>query len=471
METLLTIGPLGHHFAARTYTILTLGFTTVDEAAQERAIENLKLAADKITEEIPYLRGQVVTEGFTDTDSGTHRVVPCPQYDRPGKFVEVKDFRKEKDVPTYGEILSKNGPLSLIKGELFSPGLGFPHVYPQHLPTPVVLMQANLLQGGMLLTICGQHNVMDGNANARFMHMFAKLCSGGELSSSERAGALADRTQAIPEPHANQSLDPVSFYRAPSTLKDSPPPWPPVYGKSRWRTYHISAENIAKLQAMARDKSSASPDSNVEYVSTNDILTGLIWRNIIRVRNIDQAGAQTNLIRAVNGRTRFEPPLSPDYLDHVIYCPYTKLAVTDLLSLPLYRIAEKLRQTLADEVTPHMLQSFVHLLKTTKDRSTISYGASMTANDMLITSFVSQGIYDVNFGEDSGLGDPAAGTAGLPDLVRRPDLPGGEGIVWILPKGRDGSIDLAMHLFDKDAVALATGQGSDEWNGLVEYIG
>jgi hypothetical protein len=152
-------------------------------------------------------------------------------------------------------------------------------------------------------------------------------------------------------------------------------------------------------------------------------------------------------------------------------CTYTNVPVKDLLSKPLYSIAQKMRKSLLEGATSRDFESFVHLLQTTKDRSTISYGASMTANDMMITSFMSQGIYNVSFGADSGLGNADPELQGYPDIVRRPDLPGGAGIVYILPRARDGSIDVTVYLGDEAVDALGKGDGSEEWAELVEYVG
>ncbi|KAL2210420.1 hypothetical protein CC79DRAFT_502303 [Sarocladium strictum] len=473
MTTLLNLGPLGHHFEARTYTVLTLGFTTIDDAAQQRAVKSLSTAADKIVQVIPWLAGQVVIEGFTQDDSGTYRVVAYPPHDGPGKFLRVKDCRKIKDTPTYADILLKKAPLSMLHGDTFSPHVGFPNIYPPDQVMPVVVMQVNLLEGGILLTFCGQHNVLDGNANARFIHHLAKICSGQDLKPEEIVAANDGRPTAIPESTSDTSFDPLEYLRRPSSLADAPPHWPPIYGTSRWHCFHLPSASVAAFKRITKDGRVAteSEEQAVPYVSTNDVLTAFIWRHLLRVRHIEDENAKSNCVRAVNGRARFDPPISQNHFDHVIMCPYTGIPVKELLSLPLYSIAAKLRKSLLEGATSRDFQSFVHLLQTTKDRSTISYGASMTANDIMITSFVSQGIYDVNFGAESGLGNANPEMQGYPDVVRRPDLPGGTGIVYILPQARDGSIDVSLHLEAEEVDALGKGAGSEEWTELVEYVG
>ncbi|KAH8176411.1 transferase family protein [Sarocladium implicatum] len=473
MATLLNLGPLGHHFEARTYTILTLGFTTINDAAQKRAIQSLSTAADKLVEVIPWLAGQVVIEGLTNDDSGTYRVLEYLPHDGPGKFLRVKDCRDIPGMQTYQEILSRRAPLSILHGETFSPCVGFPNIYPPDQPMPVVIVQANLLHGGIFLTFCGQHNVLDGNANARFIHHFAKICSGHALHPDQVAAANSGRPTAVPASASDEAFDPLTHFRRPSMLGDSPPSWPPGYGKSRWHCFHLSASSVADLKSIAKTgrKTTPSLDAGAPYVSTNDVLTAFIWRHVMRIRHLEDNTAKTNCVRAINGRARFDPPISQDHIDHVITCLYTGLSVEDLLSLPLYSVAEKLRKTLLEGATPHHFQSYVHLLQTTKDRSTISYGASMTANDMMITSFTSQGIYDVDFGTDSGLGNAEPELQGYPDIVRRPDIPGGDGIVYILPQARDGSIDFTLHIDDDAVAALGEGAGHEEWTRWVDYIG
>ena len=473
MAALLDLGPLGHHFETHTYTVITLGFTTIDATAQKQAVKSLLLAADKIVQVIPWLGGQVVIEGLTQDDSGTYRVIEYPPHDGPGKSFQVKDCRGIPNVPSYQDILSRKAPLSMLHGDTFSPCVGFPNIYPPDQTMPVVVVQANLLDGGIFLTFCGQHNVLDGNANARFIHHFARICSGQDLHPDEVEAANTGRPAAIPKTSLDVSFDSLAYLRRPSSLKDALPVWPPAYGKSRWHCFHLPASSVAELKSIAKTGSAKVPstDREVPFVSTNDVLTAFIWRHMLRIQNLEDTSASTNCVRAVNGRARFDPPISENHFDHVISCFYSELTVKELLSLPLYSIAEKLRKTLLESATSHHFKSFVHLLQTTKDRSTISYGASMTANDIMLTSFTSQGIYEMNFGKDSGLGNSEQELQGYPDIVRRPDLPGGDGIVYIMPQARDGSIDVTLHIDDDAVAALSGGAGSEEWTRWVDYIG
>ncbi|KAK0387069.1 hypothetical protein NLU13_5382 [Sarocladium strictum] len=422
---------------------------------------------------IPWLAGQVVIDGRTQSDSGTNRVIAYPPHDGPGKFLRVKDCKEIPDMPTYQDILRARAPLSMLHGQIISPCVGFPNTYPPDQVMPVVVMQANLLHGGIFLTCCGQHNVLDGNANARFIHHFAKICSGQELHPDAVAAANTGRPNAVPATTLDANFDSLAYLRKPSSLGEAPSQWPPTYGKSRWHCFHLPASSITALKHIARDgcPTVLQGDKSVPCVSTNDVLTAFVWRHVLRVRNLEDGTAKTNCVRAVNGRARFDPPISDNHLDHVIMCPYTELSVRNLLSLPLYSIAERLRGSLLEEATSHKFQSFVHMLATTKDRSTISYGASMKPNDITVTSFASQGIYDANFGANSGLDNADPELQGFPDTVRRPDLPGGDGVVWILPRARDGSINVSLHLDDEAVVALSEGRGSEEWTNLVDYVG
>ncbi|KAL1601413.1 hypothetical protein SLS60_006326 [Paraconiothyrium brasiliense] len=464
MSTFPELGPFGQMSGVHTYNVKTLGFTTQDDAAQERAIERLTAAANQLASHFPWLTGQVINSEANSKSSGTFKIVPYPPHDGTAKFIHVKDCKEL--LRPYRTILEAKAPLSMLDGRILSPGYGFPYMYPSAEKMPVFYAQINLLKGGILLTINAQHNVMDANADSRIIRCFARLCAGGEVTPEELDMGNTDRDKIFPPSStSDEELDELEWFRMPSMLPFSPP-WPPQYGNAPWHCFRISASNITALKEMTK-----APISNTHsgdaytapYFSTDDILTALIWKHLVRSRS--PSGASTSgLVRAVNGRPHFDPPVPAGYIGHAVTCVWTRVPLSELLSLPLPSLASALRKNLIEHASPHQLKSLVNLLRTTDDKTTINYGASMNPEtDLMLTSHVGHGIYEADFGKESGLGKP--------DIVRRPNLPDGRGLAYLLPKGRDGSVDVVAGLLPEDLRTLREGEGCEEWEKYVEYFG
>jgi hypothetical protein len=466
MSTLLELGPIGQMVGVHTYNHKTLGFRIPDEAAQENAIASLTAAANKIVSHFPWLAGQVANVGASPTSSGTFKVVGYPPHEGPSKFIHINDC---KDLlQPYDTILKAKGPLSVLPGNVLTSEYGFPNFYPSAIDMPVLKVQVNLLQGGIFLTIRAQHNVMDANADSKVIGYFARLCAGGDLTAEEVTWGNIDRETVLPSVFSDENVEKLEWMRMPSMLPFNPKPWPPQYGDAPWHCFRMSASSIASLKNMASSpapEARAHGSSDAPFFSTDDIMTAFLWRNMVRSRSLDlESNVQTGLVRAVNGRARFSPPISSDYLGHVVTCIYTHVTLSELSSMPLPDIALALRKSMLEKTSPRHMRSLVHLMRTTKDKTTINYGASMNPKtDVMITSHAAHAIYDADFGEKSGLG--------LPDIVRRPQLPDGRCIVYLLPKGRDGSIDVLISLDANELKTLNDGEACEEWNKLVEYIG
>lgn len=461
---MLELGPFGQMIGVHTYNVKTLGFSTPDDAAQNRAIASLTAAASKMASHFPWLTGQVVNFEANSTSSGAFKVVSYGPHEGPNKFLHIKDC---KDLlQPYATILEAKAPLSMLDGRILSPGYGFPYMYPSAEAMPVFVVQISLLRGGLLLTFNAQHNVMDANADSKIIRCFAKLCAGGEVTQEELELGNGDREKYFPPITSTDELDKLEWFRMPSMLPFSPP-WPPQYGNAPWHCFRIPASSIAALKNMAKAPSvNDQTDSayNAPYFSTDDIMTALVWKHLVRSRALPGDTTTSGLVRAVNGRQHFDPPIPAGYIGHTVTCVWTRIPFSELLSKPLPSLAHALRKNLIQYASPNQLKSLVNLLQTTEDQTTINYGATMNMDtDVMLTSHTAHGINEANFGNESGLG--------LPDFVRRPNLPDGRGLAYLLPKGRDGSVDMVAGLLPEDLKTLREGEGSEEWNTYVKYIG
>jgi len=145
---LLALGPLGQMPSLSRYTIITLGFALEDGFDIQSILDQ---AANKIVDSFPWLAGQVVVEKPAEdnpTSSGTFRIIEYQPHNGTGKFVHVKDC---KDLcPGFAELVKSRAPASMLDGSIICPAYGSASRYPEDVIKPVVIMQANIIKGGLL---------------------------------------------------------------------------------------------------------------------------------------------------------------------------------------------------------------------------------------------------------------------------------------------------------------------------------
>lgn len=151
-QTLLTLGPFGQMPSLSTYTIITLGFSLPDPSNLEATLSS---AANSIVSSFPWLAGQVVvdhsdshSDGTETPSSGIFKIAEYEPHSGPSKFVHIKDCTSL--CPSFAELSAARAPTSMIDGSIVSPAYGFGACYPEEVVKPVVVMQANIIVGGLL---------------------------------------------------------------------------------------------------------------------------------------------------------------------------------------------------------------------------------------------------------------------------------------------------------------------------------
>ena len=121
--------------------------------------------------------------------------------------------------------------------------------------------------------------------------------------------------------------------------------------------------------------------------------------------------------------------------------------VGKFLSEPLGVVTSQLRSAL-DPITSDLKQRTLALatvLARSPDKSQISFVANVDpAKDIMLSSWAKLDCYELDF--NLGLGTPEA--------VRRPRFDPVEGLIYLMPRRRDGEIAVGMCLRDKDLERL-----------------
>lgn len=179
---------------------------------------------------------------------------------------------------------------------------------------PMLLVQANFIQGGLLLTINAQHGCMDMRGQGQVLYLLAKACRGGKFTAEEVEVGNMQRVNRIPllgkdsaDCKATAGEDPRRDKAEPAQGSSSALPISqplPV-----WTYLAFPSSSLSSLKSLATKTLPADT-----FVSTDDTLTAFIWKAISRTRQArlqQQQGhtsPSTTLTRNVDVRRHFGLP-------------------------------------------------------------------------------------------------------------------------------------------------------------------
>lgn len=448
---------LGQLTSLKLYTHLALGFALDDE--RDLIIAELQKAAEKLIKAFPFLAGHVIRRGSGPGKTGLATVVPYPAGARLSPIV----VKKCQDVcPPIDNILNSGAPMSLLDGETLAGRIGGPNQYDESRElAPVLEIQANFLQGGLILVFQGNHNIMDMNGMGQIIQLYAKALRGEKFSDFEIMQGNRDRRNIV------KLLDPD---RLPDMCKYTPitklgVPSQPAAQKSeaRWAYFTFSAQNLARLKEAASRPISEGPyaTTTVPWITTDDALSAWICQRIFqaRLRRLPKAPKAT-ICRAVNARRFLEPPIPKEYTGHAVTCVYTEVSLdTPAATSDLPRLANMMRSGIL-AITSHAIQSFATKLDSLDDKGELSFGAQLDLStfDITISSWSALEVGLTEFGK----------VLGRPAFAKRPRLSPMESIIYLMPKTLEGHIDVACCLKERDIVSL---QSDGEFTRYGRYIG
>ncbi|KAG6904968.1 hypothetical protein DXG01_005908 [Tephrocybe rancida] len=310
--------------------------------------------------------------------------------------------------------------MSMLHESLLAPRRTIPSPSERSLPRPVFFLQATFIEGGMILTVLAQHQVM---------FLLHKACRGEAFTSEELE--LGNRTRGEAVPLFDDSYDlgrEVQRWTVkPAVPADKGAPPPP---KVTWANFSFSPSSLSSLKSHATQ----TLPEGAAYISTDDALSALIFRSVLRARLSRLSlslspSTQTTFARAVDVRRYLSlPPKYPGLLQSMSYLSYP---VQQLVEAPLGAIAHALR-TLVDPHTSqlaHDARALATALHRAQDKGSLSVTAALDlGTDVMLSSWAKENSYELDFGLNLG----------TPEAVRRPCFDLVESLVYLLPRTREG---------------------------------
>ncbi|KAM5341758.1 hypothetical protein ACJ41O_014789 [Fusarium nematophilum] len=436
----------------RIYTQISLCFPVPDPSLHASIIDTLNQGLERLSESFPWVAGQVKGENGSDGNTGTFKIKPLDKTPR----LIVKDLRHDPSALTMDGLRKAEFPMSMFDENVIAPRKTLP-IGPNHSPEdpePVLLLQLNFIEGGLILTVNGQHGAMDMTGQAEIIRLLSKACRGEAFTEEETATMTLERKTIVPlldDYEPGPELDDQIIKPAvaqPGSKPEAPP-------SASWAYFSFSPKALSELKVRAT--SSLSPSTR--FVSTDDTLTAFIWQSVSRVRlaRLPDSTTETNFARAVDVRTQVGAPKGyPGLLQNMTY---HKATLQEIAQEPLGATASRLRSELAPEKLLFRTRAMVTYLAQQADKSNFSFTAGANpSTDIALSSWAKVDCYEFDFG--FGLGKP--------ECVRRPQFEPFESLMYLMPRARDGEIALGISLRDEDMERL---RGDEEFIKYGRYIG
>ncbi|EMC95515.1 hypothetical protein BAUCODRAFT_544077 [Baudoinia panamericana UAMH 10762] len=379
---------------SRLYTQLCFCFAIPDTSPQSQStiLGHLRHSLEKLTLAFPWIPGQVIR-----SSTGIFEIQP---YERLPRLL-ARDLRTE--LPPMQEFRKDGFPFRLLDENVIASRGTLPDEHDTC--APVFEIQANFIQGGLLLVFNGQHNCIDMAGEAQMIYLFSKACCGDPFTTEEMKVGNQSRSDIIPllsgyegviDKTDNQSEHQRS---AAGAVSGSP--------ESFWAYFGFNPHALTEL------KSSAMQHVSSEYISTDDVVSALIWRSVTRARLprfLGPAETRTTFARQVNTRSHLRIPAT--YPGVVVHKVNTAMKVDDLLSTSLGEVASQLRGSLREEDLGYRTRVEATELYRRLPSGTIRGGTGQRdlSTDIVMSSWAKEKCYDFDFGL----------TLGKAEAVRRP---------------------------------------------------
>lgn len=406
------------HCMPRAYIRICLAYTVSSQQQLKGALDGLKQYVARVIKAKPYLAGNV-TDVRSAESNHEHAEIrfTTENYLNPPS-VEVKELKDSNGVLLDYEKLNADGlpPSRLIPKEVSSL---LENVKPKD-ESPVFRVQANIVKGGLIVSIYLHHCVSDGTG-------FDLITSGRVLDDSFTFSH--DGT----ENDLDQKLKKFAFEKSKTTQQLS------TYPESTLNTREIQARSAGvsmpqnkpgrgcvimlsrqKIKDLAEGFNANSFQNQGGFHSPNTVMMALLWMCMTRARrpSIEHNKIEkSKLLIPVNIRRKVQPALSKDYFGAAVDSGKAVATLDDLTTtqgLHLHQISHLVRQAIDKVDDGYVREMIAFADRAGDDVDVYDIQASnmdrVNGADMYITSWLKQGAYEHELG--MGLDGP--------DWVRKP---------------------------------------------------
>lgn len=387
-----------------------------------KVVDTLREGLSKTLEAIPLLSGTV---RVVDEKGAQAVTAPWSTID---DIFQVKDLRHEGGLE-YQNFKAGNFSLENLDGKVVLPVAGL-----MKGEKTVMLVQVNIIHGGMIIALCMHHSFTDGNGTYAAAKVWAAYCrkeDGSRLVTQE----MIDRERLM-RGWESASLDEApGFAIRPSEMAPSTSVLTYIYTViSGWLTarlgrrtttttraettkvnappqtdggmFFFAKSKLAELKNMA-SAGEAGEEDGAAWVSTNDALCALLGCCIASARDEHiRASADRSLTiwMVVGARRVLDPPLPSDSLGNCLSFIRVSAPSPSVESTPasVAKIAHRLRGQIQQR-DERRFRKVIAALSSVEDLTrVVTTPLSPPEDRVRFSSWANQGFYDLNWGDAVG---------------------------------------------------------------------
>lgn len=315
----------------------------------------------------------------------------------------VKDLRRKYN---YETIRARDFPPDAVDFNLVIPDFRGNH-------SRVLLAQANLINGGVLLTVGIHHTVVDDAGFHVILKLWAVYCRGDDgaalikpewtdataIMTGEGTGLLEHHHEYKLRP-AKQSVTHVKSYQEYISQGTEGTDTEVIFFPDD------ALEGVKK--AALKKGNQPRIDTTVEearWISTNDALCALIWSRVTAARKLgaDVPYSMFNMI--VDGRSRLAPPMSQEYIGNVLFVTTKAALPIALLDSTVENLADTaliIRQSILAIDDRNMKDKIKAVTKVDDIGRLAPGGHSSQFHHLACTSWAGQLYYGLDWGKTLG---------------------------------------------------------------------
>ncbi|KAF5679228.1 enoyl-hydratase isomerase family [Fusarium heterosporum] len=280
--------------------------------------------------------------------------------------MDSRDLRGLNSYPwTFAQLKDKHFPISAFDADLLMPGPLWPQ---SEKPIPISLVQANFIQGGILIGWNVFHMVGDATTYLTWTKVWAeecRRCQGLPVLNPLVIDKtmISDRQSVVKPSGRNRGLaeDHPEYIVLPFTPTGASPAM--LSRTFRGQVFYFSPSSLQALKAEASPANATKP-TDQQWISTNDAFSALMWRTAIAVQapiaslNEDEDPVSVFNI-AVDGRKRTDQLVHPAtmgcFLEYIaVSAPIRQLlsdlSLADLAVLIRNEMSLRLNNQFTDDV-------------------------------------------------------------------------------------------------------------------------
>ena len=380
----------------------------------------LRRGLSQLLEGIPLFSGTVKPTG---QKGGLCVTTPCNKIE---DIFQVKDLSHESGLD-YQNLESKHFPLeALVNLVALLPLASMMKSEP-----PVILVQLNIIKGGMIMAMCVHHSFTDGNGTIVIARLWAAYCRGEngsqlvtrEMFNRERLMQGWGSTSLVDVPEfAMMGILPYIKTIASTWLirfalwlmarlgrwtvrtKKSKTNAPAKGSQRQIAIFFFSKSKLVELKRMASARETEK--DNDAWISTNDALCALIGCcRISSAKDQDrQASDRCILQMVVDTRRALSPPLPADYVGNALTSAAISVPSQSIVSTPakVLEFAHALRKQITQCDERYVRKRIAALSSVGNLAKVIHVPPSPCTEHIVFSSWAKQNFYDISWGDAVG---------------------------------------------------------------------